>query len=56
MNKYTKKQVNEMLHRVFLLTMLESRARPGLWTSGETVETEMNIINYVWETTKGGKK
>lgn len=55
MNKY-KKEINEMLHRVFLLTMLESRARPGLWTSGETVETEMNIINYVWETTKGGKK
>lgn len=50
MKKYTKKQVNEMLHRVFLLTMLESRAHPGLWTSGQTVEIETNIINYVWTT------
>lgn len=52
MKKYTKKQVNEMLHRVFLLTMLESRAHPGQWESGQIIETETNIINYIWTTQK----
>lgn len=55
MDKY-KKQINEMLHRVFLLTMLESRAHPGQWESGAILETEQGIIKYVWATTKGGKK
>jgi hypothetical protein len=48
-------QTKEMLHRVFLLTMLESRARPGRWTTTEIAEIEKNIIDYVFKTTKGGK-
>lgn len=55
MKKYTKKEINEMFHRVFLLTMLESRAHPWQWESGAILETEQNIINYIWATNKGGK-